>query len=200
MLLIDQVKGLWGRKKGIDRVSVEELKHEKIRLEQLERRVGNEVDQIEAHKNELFMKGKDENSSRQRLTLAQDQRVRCPGPRQESTTGLLSQAPADCRRTATDQREHSDAPRVEGRFGHHQHVGRGVDRLRRAGHGSGPVRNGEIYQPAGVSGRSHGGRSGCRDRQRRDGHRGGDGTGGTLPRRPDVLMASPKPRNRLTRS
>lgn len=70
MSLFDGIKDLFGRKKGIDRVSVDELKHEKIRLEQLERRIGNEVDQIEAHKNELFMKGKDETSSRQRLALA----------------------------------------------------------------------------------------------------------------------------------
>jgi hypothetical protein len=70
MSLFDGIKDLLGRKKGIDRVDIDELKHEKIRLEQLERRVGNEVDQIEAHKNELFMKGKDETSSRQRVALA----------------------------------------------------------------------------------------------------------------------------------
>jgi len=70
MALWEGFRDLFGRKKGIERVNVDELKHEKIRLEQLQRRVGNEVDQIEAHKNDLFMKGKDETSSRQRLALA----------------------------------------------------------------------------------------------------------------------------------
>lgn len=70
MRWIDEIKGLMGRKRGIDRVSVEELKREKIRLEQVDRRVSHEVDQIESLKHEIFLKGKDEASSRQRLTLA----------------------------------------------------------------------------------------------------------------------------------
>jgi hypothetical protein len=64
------IQKLFIRKRGIDRVSIDELQREKIRLEQLERRLGNDVDQIETHKHELFLKGKDESSSRQRLALA----------------------------------------------------------------------------------------------------------------------------------
>lgn len=70
MALLDSLKGLLSGKKGIDRVTIDDLKHEKIRLEQMERRVGREVDTIEARKHELFMKGKDEASSRQRMALA----------------------------------------------------------------------------------------------------------------------------------
>lgn len=70
MAILDNLKDLFGRKKGIERVSVDELKHEKIRLEQMERRVTGEVDGLESQKHQLFLKGKDESSSRQRLTLA----------------------------------------------------------------------------------------------------------------------------------
>jgi len=70
MSLLNQLRDFFGHKKGIEQIRIDELKHEKIRLEQLERRVSNEVDQIEAHKHELFLKGKDETSSRQRLALA----------------------------------------------------------------------------------------------------------------------------------
>ena len=70
MTLLDGIKGLLSGRKGIDRVSVDELKREKIRLEQMERRVSQEVDGIEADKHRLFLKGKDEEGSRQRLTAA----------------------------------------------------------------------------------------------------------------------------------
>lgn len=70
MQWLDEIRQRLGRKRGIDRVSVEELKREKIRLEQVDRRVSHEVDQIETLKHELFLKGKDETSSRQRLALA----------------------------------------------------------------------------------------------------------------------------------
>ncbi|MGA2502208.1 MAG: hypothetical protein ABSH20_31075, partial [Tepidisphaeraceae bacterium] len=70
MALLDGIKELFGGRKGIDRVGVDELKREKIRLEQMERRVTNEVDNVEADKHKLFLKGKDENSSRQRLAMA----------------------------------------------------------------------------------------------------------------------------------
>jgi len=70
MTLLDDIKGLFSRRRGIDRVSIDELKHEKIRLEQVERRISRDVDTLEAHKHELFLKGKDETSSRQRVALA----------------------------------------------------------------------------------------------------------------------------------
>lgn len=70
MALFDGIKDLLGGRKGIDRLSVDELKHEKIRLEQMDRRVSRELDGIESRKNELFIKGKDEAGSRQRMALA----------------------------------------------------------------------------------------------------------------------------------
>jgi hypothetical protein len=70
MALFDGIKGLLSGRKGIDRIGVDALKHEKIRLEQMERRVSREMDSIETRKHELFLKGKDETSSRQRLALA----------------------------------------------------------------------------------------------------------------------------------
>lgn len=70
MGLVDGFKELIGGRKSIDKLGVDQLKHEKIRLEQMERRVGREVDSIEARKHDLFVKGKDESSSRQRLALA----------------------------------------------------------------------------------------------------------------------------------
>jgi len=70
MALFDGIKELLGGRKGIDRLSIDELKHEKIRLEQMERRLSREVEQTEARKGDLFIKGKDETSSRARLALA----------------------------------------------------------------------------------------------------------------------------------
>ena len=70
MAIFDGIKQLFGGRKGIDRVSIDELRREKIRLEQMERRVSSEVDNVESEKHKLFLKGKDENSSRQRLALA----------------------------------------------------------------------------------------------------------------------------------
>ena len=84
MSLLDKIKDMVGQRKGIDRLSVDELKQEKIRLEQMERRVSREVDNTEARKHDLFLKGKDETSSRQQLALARkikelDARARSKG-------------------------------------------------------------------------------------------------------------------------
>lgn len=70
MSLLEGIKGLFARRKGIEQITIDELKHEKIRLEQMERRVSGEVDQLEGRKHELFLKGKDETSSRQRFAVA----------------------------------------------------------------------------------------------------------------------------------
>ena len=84
MSLFKSIKGVLGTRKRLDRVSVDELKQDKIRLEQLERRVSREVDGLEATKHGLFLKGKDEASSRQQLALARkikelDSRARAKG-------------------------------------------------------------------------------------------------------------------------
>jgi hypothetical protein len=81
MSLFNGIRDLFSGRKGIERVSIEELKREKIRLEQKDRLVGKEMDNLESEKHRLFLKGKDESSSRQRLALARkikelDDRVR----------------------------------------------------------------------------------------------------------------------------
>lgn len=84
MSLIERIKGMMNGSRGIDRLSLDELKQEKIRLEQMERRMSREFDSIEARKHELFLKGTDETSSRQKLALARkikelDARARTKG-------------------------------------------------------------------------------------------------------------------------
>ena len=70
MALLDAIKGLFTGKKRLDSVTVEELRRERIRLEQVEQRVGREIDELETRKKDLFAKGKDESSQRQQIALA----------------------------------------------------------------------------------------------------------------------------------
>jgi hypothetical protein len=70
MNLLEGIAGLFGRQKTIDQIPVEELKRERVTLEQKESRVKREVGTLESRKNELFMKGKDAASSRDRLDFA----------------------------------------------------------------------------------------------------------------------------------
>jgi hypothetical protein len=70
MNLLEGIAGLFGRQKKIDQIPVEELKRERVTLEQKESRVKREVGTLESRKNELFMKGKDAASSRDRLDFA----------------------------------------------------------------------------------------------------------------------------------
>jgi len=70
MAFLDKIRGLLGRENQIEKISVEELKHEKIRVEQMEKRLSREVQDLESQKQKLFLKGKDEASNRQRLMLA----------------------------------------------------------------------------------------------------------------------------------
>ena len=70
MLAIDRIKGFFAGKRRIDRISVEQLKRERIRVEQMEARAARDVEQLESRKEELFLRGKDEPSARQRLAAA----------------------------------------------------------------------------------------------------------------------------------
>ena len=70
MSVIDNIWGLLSRKRRIDRISVEQLRREKIRVEQMEGRVQREVGQIEARKETLFRQGTDDPSARQRVAIA----------------------------------------------------------------------------------------------------------------------------------
>lgn len=70
MAVTDALKNLLKRKKSIDRVSMDELRREKIRLSQEESRLTSQVEKLERQKQELFIKGKDEPSQRQQMIVA----------------------------------------------------------------------------------------------------------------------------------
>jgi len=70
MALGGKIRGLFSRKKRLDKVSIDELRKERIRLEQAEQRVSKEIDDLERRKQQLFAKGKDETSQRQQIALA----------------------------------------------------------------------------------------------------------------------------------
>jgi len=70
MVILDAVRSLFGRKKTIDQVTGEQLRREKIRIEQVEARAIREVEAFEERKESLFLKGKDEPSQRQQIIIA----------------------------------------------------------------------------------------------------------------------------------
>lgn len=70
MAILDAIKGLLTGKKRLDRISVDELRKERLRLEQVEQRIGREVDGLESRKRDLFAKGRDEASQRQQIAMA----------------------------------------------------------------------------------------------------------------------------------
>ena len=69
MFLFDTIKTYLDRLKPIGRLGTRELRHEKIRLEHMEGRLGEEVDRLERLKRVLFLRGKGETEAG-RLTLA----------------------------------------------------------------------------------------------------------------------------------
>jgi hypothetical protein len=69
MFLFDTIKAYLDRLKPIGRLGTRELRHEKIRLEHMEGRLGEEVDRLERLKRVLFLRGKGETEAG-RLTLA----------------------------------------------------------------------------------------------------------------------------------
>ncbi len=71
MALFDSVKGLLGgRKRTLNDLSMDELRREKTRLEQMESKFIKEVEELERRKQELFQKGVEEGSERQRRIYA----------------------------------------------------------------------------------------------------------------------------------
>ncbi len=70
MAVTDTLRNLFKRKKSIDKVSMDELRREKIRLSQEESRTTSQVEKLERQKQELFIKGKDEPSQRQQMIVA----------------------------------------------------------------------------------------------------------------------------------
>jgi len=69
MFLFDTIKTYLDRLKPIGRLGTRELRHEKIRLEHMEGRLGEEVDRLGGLKRILFLRGKGETEAG-RLTLA----------------------------------------------------------------------------------------------------------------------------------
>ena len=70
MAILDPIKKWVQRKRSIEDISVDELRREKIRLEQEEAKMARQVEDLEAQKQQLFLKGKDEASTRQQRILA----------------------------------------------------------------------------------------------------------------------------------
>jgi len=70
MAVFDSLKKLFQKRRSINEITMDELRRERIRLEQEEARVAREVENLEEQKRQLFLKGKDEASQRQRAILA----------------------------------------------------------------------------------------------------------------------------------
>ncbi|MBI4603834.1 MAG: hypothetical protein HY721_17910 [Planctomycetes bacterium] len=70
MELLNRLKSIVTGRKTLDRIPLDDLRKERIHLEQLEQRIGREVEDLERRKQDLFSKGKDEASQRQQIALA----------------------------------------------------------------------------------------------------------------------------------
>lgn len=70
MNLGESLKNIFSRKKSLDKVSVDELRKEKIALEQQEVKFTRQIEQIEDKKKELFRKGAGLSSEREQRMLA----------------------------------------------------------------------------------------------------------------------------------
>lgn len=71
MALIDAVKKALGSKgKSLDDLPLDDLRREKIRLDQEEAKLIRDVEKVEAQKKDLFQKGVNESSQRQQMIVA----------------------------------------------------------------------------------------------------------------------------------
>jgi hypothetical protein len=71
MAALDFLKKLFSGKKSLKDISLDDLKRERIRLEQEQRKYTKRSDEVEDEKKQLFMAGKDEASHRKQAILAQ---------------------------------------------------------------------------------------------------------------------------------
>ena len=67
---LNGIKTLLTGKRSISGISAEEIRKERIRLEQAEGRITSEIEQLETKKKELFSKGASESSQRSQVMLA----------------------------------------------------------------------------------------------------------------------------------
>ena len=70
MATMDSLKKLFARKKRLEDISLDDLKRERIRLDQEEKKYSRRIEEIEEDKKRLFMEGKDETSQRKQTILA----------------------------------------------------------------------------------------------------------------------------------
>ena len=70
MAMIRSLRKFFQRKRSLDSITLDELRRERIRLEQEEGKLARQVDRLEEQKKQLFLKGKDETSQRRRRILA----------------------------------------------------------------------------------------------------------------------------------
>jgi len=70
MDIVESVKSFFAKKKSIDKVTTDELRREKVKLDQEERLLIQKVEELDRKKQELFVKGKDEPSQRQQFIIA----------------------------------------------------------------------------------------------------------------------------------
>lgn len=71
MGVLDDLTQMFKRKKSIQDISQEELNRERVSLELEERNTIKRIDDLEAQKKQLFIKGKDEPSPRQQRIIAE---------------------------------------------------------------------------------------------------------------------------------
>ena len=69
--MLDALKGWFGdRKQTLEDLSLDEMRKEKIRLDQEEKKLMLRLDQIEADKKKVFLMGREEPSERKKMVLA----------------------------------------------------------------------------------------------------------------------------------
>ncbi len=66
----NDLKKLFSKKKRLDKISSDELKRERVRIEQNESKLIKEIEDVEKKKQSLFLKGKEESSQRQQMIIA----------------------------------------------------------------------------------------------------------------------------------
>ncbi len=68
--MLDGLKNLFSRRQTLDDLPLDELRKEKIRLDQEEKKMMLRLDQLEEEKKKVFMQGRNEPSERKKMVLA----------------------------------------------------------------------------------------------------------------------------------
>ncbi len=70
MDIFSGLKGLLTGKRSINKISLEELRKERVRLDHIEERLSTDIEKLESRKSELFTKGKDDANRRRQMAAA----------------------------------------------------------------------------------------------------------------------------------